>query len=230
MSAGDRVIAVTGATGFVGQSLLDQALKQGTAVRALTRREQKPRVGVQWVGGDLADRAALSRLVEGADAVITDCWVSMGQEHRARGHNVFLPYQVNADLMARALGGLERGALTFRPQPEEGATYAAKITKEEARIDWSRDAQALHDHIRGLSPFPGAFFEADWGQGPTRVKVLRAVREAGQGDPGTVLDDALCVACGTGALRLVELQRAGKAPARAAQFLNGARIRAGQRL
>ena len=81
---------------------------------------------------------------------------------------------LGADLMVRALAALSRGGLGFTPQPEEGVTYAHKIRNEDALIDWSKPAQAMHDHIRGLSPFPGAYFTADFGKGQERVKVLRA--------------------------------------------------------
>ncbi len=137
---------------------------------------------------------------------------------------------LGADLMVRALASLERGSLQFRPQGEDGVTYAAKISKEEARIDWHRPAGELHNHIRGLSPFPGAFFEADWGQGLARVKVLRSRLAEGYGVPGTVLDETLTIACGSGAVQLIEVQRAGKGVMRAAEFLNGAKITAGTRL
>ena len=105
---------------------------------------------------------------------------------------------LGADLMARALGALSRGTLTFTAQSEEGVTYARKIDKAEARIDWSRPAQEIHNHICGLSPFPGAWFEADWGQGPQRVKALHAQLAEGYGVAGTLLDDELTVACGRG--------------------------------
>lgn len=132
--------------------------------------------------------------------------------------------RLGADLMARALGGLERGSLTFKPQLETGVTYAAKLTNEETRIDWAKPADEVHNHIRGLSPFPGAYFEADWGQGPARVKVLRAEIAEGHGQPGTTIDSRLTIACGTGAVRLVEIQRAGKGPMKASDFLNGSKI------
>jgi methionyl-tRNA formyltransferase len=123
--------------------------------------------------------------------------------------------------MVRALAALSRGVLRLTPQDEAGATYAAKIDKSETRIDWSKDAAAVHNRIRGLSPDPGAWFEADLGKGPERVKVLRSTRTEGTGAPGTVLDEALAIACGSGAVRLVELQRAGKGPMKAADFLRG---------
>ena len=114
--------------------------------------------------------------------------------------------------------------MTFTPQPATGVTYAEKISKAEAVIDWSRDAAALHDLVRGLSPFPGAAFFADLGKGAERIKVLRSHTVAMQGAAGTVLDDDLTIACGRGALRLLEVQRAGRAPMSAAEFLRGARL------
>ncbi len=131
--------------------------------------------------------------------------------------------RIGADLMARALAALSRGSLTFTPQSEEGVVYAHKIDKAEARIDWSRPAREVHDHIRGLSPFPGAWFEADFGHGPERVKAVRSRVAEGAGAPGALIDDQLTVACGAGAVRIVELQRAGKAAMRAADFLRGSK-------
>jgi methionyl-tRNA formyltransferase len=133
---------------------------------------------------------------------------------------------LGADLMVRALGALERGGLTFTPQPEAGVTYAKKIEKAESRIDWSRPAAEVHNHIRGLAPFPGAWFELDG----VRVKVLRSTLAEGTGEPGTALDDRLTIACGTGAVRLLDLQRAGKAPMAAEAFLRGTQVAAGARL
>ena len=132
---------------------------------------------------------------------------------------------LGADLMVRALAALSRGGLVFQPQTEEGVTYAHKIEKAEARIDWTAPAKAVHDHIRGLSPFPGAFFEGDFGRGPERIKVLRAQPCEGAGAPGALLGDELTVACGAGALRLIEIQRAGKAPMKPQEFLRGVRAR-----
>ena len=128
---------------------------------------------------------------------------------------------LGADLMARALAALSRGTLAFSQQPDAGVVYARKITNEEGRIDWMRPARDVLHHTQGLSPFPGAFTFADFGKGPERVKILRAEFVDRDGSPGTVLDDALCVACGQGALRLVELQRAGSKPMAAADFLSG---------
>ena len=132
--------------------------------------------------------------------------------------------RLGADLMLRALGALERGGLTLTPQPDAGVTYASKITKAETRIDWSKPWQAVHDHIRGLSPFPGAWFEVAGEGVPVRVKVLRGTKGDGSGAPGTLLDDKLTVACGDGAVRLIEVQRAGKQPMKALDFLRGTQL------
>jgi methionyl-tRNA formyltransferase len=137
---------------------------------------------------------------------------------------------LGAGLLIRALAALERGSLTETPQPAEGVTYAAKIDKAEAHIDFTRPALAVHGHIRGLSPFPGAWFEVDAEGRRERIKVLRAVRADGAGEPGTVLDDALTIACGDGAVRLTELQRAGKKPMAAAELLRGFTLPKGTRL
>jgi methionyl-tRNA formyltransferase len=133
------------------------------------------------------------------------------------------------------LAALSRHSLQFTPQPAEGATYAAKIGNDEARIDWHRPAATLHDQVRGLSPFPGAFFEADLGKGTERVKVLRAeVLHAetvdGQGEAGTLLDAQAGIACGLGALRLLTVQRAGRGPVSGEDFLRGIRLQPGARL
>ena len=132
-----------------------------------------------------------------------------------------------ADLMGRALAALDRDALEFTPQPELGVTYAKKIEKAEARIDFSRPAQEVHNHIRGLSPFPGAWFEVELGGKPVRVKALRSTLAEGQGAPGTVLP-GLSIACGEGAVRLTQVQREGKGAMDADAFLRGAGDLAGR--
>lgn len=128
---------------------------------------------------------------------------------------------LGAPLMAQALDLLARGELVFSPQPEAGACYAQKIDKAESRIDWRRPAAELHNHVRGLSPFPGAFFEADLGHGVERVKVLRTRVEKGSGAPGVALDDSGLIACGDGALRLLRVQRAGKGDMAFEEFARG---------
>jgi len=128
--------------------------------------------------------------------------------------------RLGADAIARALAAAERGSLTLTPQPSEGVTYAEKISKSETRIDWTKPAPEVHNHIRGLSPWPGAWFEHDG----VRIKVLRSSLAQGSGAPGTVLDDTLTIACGVGAVRLSQVQRAGRAPLSAEEFLRGTRI------
>ena len=134
-------------------------------------------------------------------------------------HDALAP--LGADLMVRAMGALERGQLRLTKQSEQGVTYAAKIDKAEARIDWDRSARAVLRHIHGLSPFPGAWCEMPLEGEPVRLKVVRCELAKGEGRPGDLLDDRLTVACRDGAIRILELQRAGKAPMKAADFLRG---------
>ena len=131
---------------------------------------------------------------------------------------------LGARLIVTALERLD--TLTPEPQPEAGVTYAAKIDKAEARVDWTRPAAEVDRLIRGLSPFPGAWCEIGW----ERVKLLESRVTEGQGVPGTVLDDRLAVACGTGAVRLTRLQRAGKAAQDGETFLRGWPVKAGAQL
>jgi len=138
--------------------------------------------------------------------------------------------RLGADLMVRALGALERGSLKLTWQPDTGVAYASKVDKDETRIDWARPWKDVHDHIRGLSPFPGAWFELAGEGASVRVKVVRTTRGEGSGAPGTVLDGRLTVACGNGAVRIVELQRAGGRAMKADEFLRGANVAAGTRL
>jgi methionyl-tRNA formyltransferase len=137
--------------------------------------------------------------------------------------------RIGADLMVRAMAALERGGLTLTRQAEDGVTYAAKIDKAEARIDWSRPAHVVLRHIHGLSPFPGSWSEVVIDGEAARIKILRCAPAAGSGAPGTVLDDLLTIACGEGAIRITELQRAGKAPMQAKDFLRGTKLAPGAR-
>ena len=143
-------------------------------------------------------------------------------------HDALAP--LGADLMVRAMSGLERSGLRLAKQSEQGVTYAAKIEKAEARIDWSRPAREVLRHIHGLSPFPGSWCEADLDGEAARLKILRCELAKGAGSPGDVLDDQLAIACGDGAIRILELQRAGKAPMKAADFLRGTPLKPSARL
>jgi methionyl-tRNA formyltransferase len=132
--------------------------------------------------------------------------------------------RLGAGLMVRAMAALERGTLQLTRQPGEGVTYAAKIDKAEARIDWTKPAHQVLRHIHGLSPFPGAWCEFAGEGEPARLKILRCEPADGAGLPGAVLDDHLTIACGDGAIRILDLQRAGKAPMEAAAFLRGTQL------
>ncbi|XDA99173.1 methionyl-tRNA formyltransferase [Sulfitobacter sp. LCG007] len=131
---------------------------------------------------------------------------------------------LGAGLIVEALERLD--SLVPEPQPAAGVTYAAKIDKAEARIDWTRPAAEVDRQIRGMAPFPGAWFEANG----TRIKVLGSRLAQGRGEPGTVLHDPLRIVCGTGAVELLRLQRAGKGVQDAREFLNGWPLAEGLRL
>ncbi len=134
-------------------------------------------------------------------------------------HDALAP--LGADLMVRAMAALARGELPLTKQSDEGVTYAAKIDKAEARIDWNRPARDVLRHIHGLSPFPGGWCKMPLDGEQGRVKILRCEITKGAGEPGELLDDRLTIACKVGAIRVLELQRAGKPPMKADAFLNG---------
>ena len=143
-------------------------------------------------------------------------------------HDALAP--LGGDLMVRAMGALERGKLQLTKQSDQGVTYAAKIEKAEARIDWNKPARAVLRHVHGLSPFPGGWCEIPIEGEQVRVKILRCTMADGSGVPGDVLDDHLTVACKEGALRILELQRAGKAPMKVEDFLRGTPLKPPMRL
>jgi methionyl-tRNA formyltransferase len=183
------------------------------------------------MAGDAETGVAVMRMEEGLDTgpIAMMETVQIGPNTTAGElHDVMMMH--GADTMVRALAAHSRGGLTFTPQRAEGVTYAAKITNDEARIEWRRSAGKVHNQVRGLSPFPGAFFTADLGKGPERVKVVRTALADGAGAPGKLLDRDGTVACTDGAVRLVTVQRAGKGPMPAADFLRGARLEPGAQL
>jgi len=167
------------------------------------------------VGLDTGDVAMAERLV------VTDAMTASDL------HDQLAP--LGAELMVRAMAALERGALTLSKQVEKGVTYAAKIEKAEARIDWAKPAHAVLRHIHGLSPFPGAWSEVTVDGETVRVKILRCALADGSGAAGAVLDEQLSIGCGEGAVRITLLQRAGKAPMQAADFLRGTPLKRGAR-
>ncbi|WP_081649826.1 methionyl-tRNA formyltransferase [Fodinicurvata sediminis] len=130
-----------------------------------------------------------------------------------------------AEAIASVLADYVAGRITPEPQPEEGVTYAAKLTRAESALDWRRPAVELERKVRAFTPWPGAYCEFDG----ARIKVVQAALQEGQSGarPGTVLDDRLTVACGEGALRLVKLQRPGRSVLEASAFLRGFAVPAG---
>jgi methionyl-tRNA formyltransferase len=174
------------------------------------------------LAGDRETGVMVMKMDEGLDTgpIAMTGRVSIGPDVTAGDlHNELA--RLGAGLMLRALAALEKGDLPLTPQPAAGATYANKIEKSETRIDWSQSWNKVHDHCRGLSPFPGAWFEYP---NTGRIKVLRTTKGSGNGEPGRVLDDDLTIACGEGAVRLLELQRSGRQPMRVDEFLRGTPI------
>jgi methionyl-tRNA formyltransferase len=198
------------------------------------------------MAGDTETAATVMKLEQGLDTgpVAMAERVAIGPDMTAGELHDRLAL-IGAGLMVRALGALEFGALRLTPQTCDGVTYAPKIDNSETRIDWAEPWKAVHDHCRALSPHPGAWFAlppaavSAGGAGSTgdaggaaavRIKVLRTTRGEGEGEPGTVIDRRLTIACGSGAVRILELQRAGRKPVTADEFLRGTVIAPGTRL
>ncbi|MEQ8749339.1 MAG: methionyl-tRNA formyltransferase, partial [Amphiplicatus sp.] len=185
------------------------------------------------MAGDTRTAAQVMRMEAGLDTgpILLSETVEIAETDTAASLHDRLA-QVGAGLLPRALAALERGGLVETPQAEEGVVYADKISSAEARIDWRQRAGAVDSKIRGLSPFPGAWFEAPSAQGPQRVKALLSRRAEGAGAAGDILqaDDRLVVACGDGAIELLRLQRAGKAAQGAGEFLRGFALKVGEKL
>ncbi len=184
------------------------------------------------MAGDRETGVMAMRMEEGLDTgpVCLAERVAIGADETAGElHDRLAP--LGADLMARALRALEAGALNCAPQDEAGVTYAKKIEKAETRIDWARRAAEIHNHIRGLSPFPGAWFEMPSGKGRERVKLLRSRARARfrRRRHGRSASSRSSSPAEKGAVELVELQRAGRKPADAAAFVRGARPRSSAR-
>jgi methionyl-tRNA formyltransferase len=180
------------------------------------------------MAGDRESGVAIMRITEGLDAgpVCLVERVEITPDMTAGElHDALAP--LGAELMVKALADLEDGTLVCRDQDNAAATYAPKLDNKETRIDWRLPARTVHDRIRGLAPHPGAWFEIEHNGKRERVRALGAVMADGEGAPGTLLDDALTIACGEGAVRLTKVQRAGKMPVSAQAFLNGATLRAG---
>ena len=176
--------------------------------------------------GDEETGAMVMRMEEELDTgpVLMAESVRIGRRTSGELHNELS--RLGASLMARALGALERGSIEERKQDESGATYAKKILKEETRIDWIKSAHEVDCQIRALSPAPGAWTEAKG----ERLKILYAEPAEGSGAPGEILDAQLTIACGSGALRLIRLQRAGRGVMSATELLRGFALPRGTRL
>jgi methionyl-tRNA formyltransferase len=176
------------------------------------------------MAGDRETGVSIMRMEAGLDTgpvLLAEAWPIRADETAGSLHDRLAA--LGARLIVEALARLD--TLVPVPQPEAGVTYAAKIDKAEARVDWTRPAAEVDRLIRGLSPSPGAWSEI----GGERVKFLLSAPAEGAGPPGTVLDAGLTVACGSGAVRLLRLQRAGRAPAAAAEVLRGFPLPAGSR-
>jgi methionyl-tRNA formyltransferase len=183
------------------------------------------------MAGDAETAATVMRMDEGLDTgpVCREERVPIGPDVTA-GELHDLLAMPGAELMLRALADLEHGALSCQPQPAAGITYAAKIDKGETRLDFTLTAREVHDRVRGLSPAPGAWVEVAHAGKAERVKVLRTQVAEGKGAPGTILDAALTIACGLGAVRVLEVQRSGRKPMAATEFLRGFPLVPGTRL
>lgn len=183
------------------------------------------------MAGDPVTGVQVMRMTEGLDEgpVLATATTRIGPLDTAGDIHDRLA-RLGADLLAESLPKIEAGEIEPVPQAEEGITYAKKIRPKEARIDWSKPAAVVDGQIRGLSPFPGAWFTAQTEKGPVRVKVLACRREDGEGAPGEVLDDDLLVACGAGAVRLMRLQREGRGPQESDVFLRGFPLAPGTKL
>jgi methionyl-tRNA formyltransferase len=178
------------------------------------------------MAGDAETGVMVMKMEEGLDTgpVLMAERVAVGR--KTSGELADLLSRLGADLMVRALSALERGAVAENPQSVDGVTYAKKIAKEEARIDWSKSAAEIDGLIRGLSPWPGAFTEAKG----ERLKILYAEPAPGKGAPGEVIGDDLVVACGDGALALKRVQRAGARAMAVDELLKGFALPAGTKL
>ena len=179
------------------------------------------------MAGDRQTGVQIMRMSEGLDegAILLSEVMDIRPDDTAASLSERMSH-IGAGLWPRALAAIERGGVTGTEQTGE-PTYARKITSAEARIDWSRPAGDVDAHIRGLSPFPGAWFEVAAPDGPIRIKALMSQVAEGSAAPGTVLDDALTVACGQGAVRLIRVQRAGKAAQSSVEMLRGLALPSG---
>ena len=183
------------------------------------------------MAGDRETGVEVMRMEEGLDTgpVILSAHVPIyGDDTAGALHDRMAA--AGAPLLVRAVRELAAGRAVEIPQHAEGVTYAAKIAPAETKIDWSRPAREIDFKIRGLSPFPGAWFHLPTEKGPVRIKALNSIIGLGRGAPGEILDERLLIACGEGAVRLLEVQREGKGAMSAEAFLRGQKVAAGERV
>ena len=221
-------IAVVVAYGLIlPQSILDAPKRGCLNIHAslLPRWRGAAPIHRAIMAGDGETGVCIMQMEAGLDTgpVLSRHTVSIGESKTTQQLHDRLS-DIGATAIVDALAQLDQ--LDAQPQPDDGVTYAAKIEKSEAAIDWSKPAIEVDRLVRGLSPFPGAWFEMNG----TRVKVLGSTLVEHSGTAGCVLDDELTVACGEGAIRLTKLQRAGKSAQDAEQFLNGWPLPAGTQL
>ncbi|MBL8771404.1 MAG: methionyl-tRNA formyltransferase [Phenylobacterium sp.] len=183
------------------------------------------------MAGDAVTGVQVMRMTEGLDEgpVLATATVRIGPLDTAATLHDRLA-AAGAELIARTLPQIEAGTAVETPQAEDGVTYAKKISAKFARLDWTKPGRVLDGKIRGMSPFPGAWFELPTEKGPVRVKALLSRFEDEPGEPGVTLDDALLVGTGEGAVRLLRVQREGRGPQDAEVFLRGTPVPAGTRL
>jgi len=229
-------VAVVVAYGLILPSPLLRAARQGCLnlhASALPRWRGAAPIARAIIAGDAETAATVMRMEAGLDTgpVCAMERVPIGPDTTA-GELSDLLAERGAQLMVRALAELEQGRLRCAPQAAEGVTYAAKVDKGETRLDFRRPAQEVHNRVRGLSPAPGAWFEAVHEGRSERIKLLRTavLAHAASAPPGTILDDALSIACGEGAVRMLKVQRSGRKPMAAGEFLRGFPLGKGARL
>jgi len=228
--------AVVVAYGLILPSPVLQAPREGCLnlhASALPRWRGAAPIARAIIAGDAETAATVMRMEAGLDTgpICAMERVPIGPDTTA-GELHDLLAERGAQLMVQALAELEQGRLRCAPQPTAGITYAAKLDKDETRLDFHRPAQEVHNRVRGLSPAPGAWFAAAHAGRSERIKLLRTavLAHAPSAPPGTLLDDALSVACGEGAVRMLKVQRSGRTPMAADEFLRGFPLGRGARL
>jgi methionyl-tRNA formyltransferase len=231
----DADAAVVVAYGLILPAPILDAPKQGVFnihASLLPRWRGAAPINRAIMAGDTESGVAIMRVTEGLDAgpvCLVERVAILPGMTAGELHDLLAP--LGAELMVQALAALEAGTLNCEPQDDAAATYARKIGNKETRVAWTLPAEDVANHINGLAPFPGAWFEIPKGAERERVKALGAVMAEGNDDnarvAGTVLDDGLAIACGDGAIRLTKVQRAGRKPTTAEAFLRGVDVPVG---